>query len=197
VDNKNKDIFNQLKIQTERIWENITIKPHIYGFQIQAGTKWRPGLSQPEIDKFEQDIGFKFPQIYRDYLSCMNGTDKDTLDIHGSTAMEPTYDCGYYSYPQDLERIKKRISWIYEAFDTDENFVQARKIPHIMPIYSHRFLIVDNFIENPVLSMHGTDVIIYGDDLLTYLARENDIDYVWGEPKKLTEDIVSFWLEDH
>ncbi len=131
----NHENFYWLNQQSEQLWESQILNPHIYGFQIGAGTKWLPGLSQSEIVEFEQTRGFEFPQIYRDYLSCMNGTDKPGKNIYGSrTDIGHTFYPGFYSYPRDLEQIKENIRWIYEEFEVDEGFVQANKIPHIMPI---------------------------------------------------------------
>ena len=151
----NKKLFAWLKERSEQHWETTLINDGIYGFQIQAGTKWLPGLTDAEIEEFEQIMGFQFPQIYRDYLHCMNGTDQSTVNVYASPSHSFAYDVGYYSYPRDVARIKDLIAWIYKSFQIDEEFVRANQISHILPIVSHRFLLIDNCSTNPVLSMYG------------------------------------------
>ncbi|WP_024294764.1 hypothetical protein [Lacrimispora indolis] len=78
--------------------------------------------------------------------------------------------------------------WGEEPLDENEkaevinNFLKTA--PKLIPIFTHRYLpsYPDNK-SNPVFSIHGTDVIYYGNDLLSYLQIEfglkdyNDIDY--------------------
>lgn len=193
----NREIFRQIKERSEKLWETVQIKSNISGFQIQAGTKWLPGISKAEIAQFEQVIGLKFPEIYRDYLAVMNGTDKPAKNIFaGRKDLEPTYAPSFYSYPRDLEVIKNRISWIYEEFGVNEESVRTKNIPHIMPIYGHRFLVLDNCPTNPVLSMWRTDVIIYGDDLVAYLAKEIGLDGFSDNGSNIIDPSLSFWFTE-
>jgi hypothetical protein len=45
------------------------------------------------------------------------------------------------------------------------------KAPVMVPVFSHRFLPA-GLDHHPVLSMMQTDIIVYGNDLADYLARE-------------------------
>jgi hypothetical protein len=193
--NENRAFYPGLKNESERLWQDIALRPDIYGFQIQRGTKWLPGLNEPEIDAFEKDLGFPFPQICRDFLAHMNGTDKETINLFGESGHPYTYSVGYYSYPRDLVRVKDRIAWIYAAFNITEADVRAQAIPHILPVVSHRFLVVDNCASNPVLSMYGDDVIIYARDLPTFLV--NDILHAHAFDEDIPGTLaVSYWLEN-
>jgi hypothetical protein len=50
---------------------------------------------------------------------------------------------------------------------------RLRHVPKVVPIYSHRYLpAAPAPTPSPVLSVHQTDVIYYGDDLLDYVAHE-------------------------
>ncbi len=197
---ENVEFFTWFKHKSEQHWRTIVVDRGIYGFQIQPGTKWRPGLSPADIARFEQQIGFKFPPIYRDYLRCMNGTDTPMVNVYGDSGHPHAYDTGYYSYPRDLEQIKDRIAWIYEAFDIDEDYVRAHHVPHIMPIVSHRFLIIDNCPTHPVLSMYGTDVIVYAGCLKTFLTDEiahprQRLNNTTTEGEAGSSIVVPYWLE--
>ena len=163
--------FSWLKKMSERVWENIELKRGVFGFQNQKETKWLEGLSEEEIAEYEIELGFVFPEIYKFYLRNMNGTDKPAINTYGDSETV-VYAADYYSFPRDLEAVKDRIKWIYDEFLVDEEEVKREKIPHIIPIVSHRFLIADNCAENPVLSMYGRDVIIYAPNLQKFLIAD-------------------------
>ncbi len=186
--------FVWLKQETEAYWKDIKLKDEIYGFQIQAGTRWNPGLNDDEIARYEKDMGFAFPPIYKLYLKAMNGTDKDTINIYGRSGEPVRYGTGFYSYPRDLAKAREMIAWIYESCHVTPADVEAREIPHIMPIVAHRFLVVDRCASNPVLSMYGDDIIPYGTDLMDFL-RPFDGSDAPQDPARLNDVRVKFWLE--
>ena len=63
-------------------------------------------------------------------------------------------------------------------------------IPKIIPIYSHRYVISDNNVEYPVISIHQTDVIYYGANLLEYFENEFNKTYNISKINKIT-----FWSD--
>jgi hypothetical protein len=192
---KNPDeFFPWLKGLSEKLWEEIEIQKGIYGFQVQKGTKWLTGLSDSEILDFEEELGFIFPEIYKIFIKNMNGTDKPAINIYGNFE-SVTYSPNYYSFPRDLEIIKNNIQWIYEEFEIDEETVSREKIPHIIPIVGHRFLIADNCEENPILSMYGADSIPYSPNLESFLTKE-----ILGKNVQSnfnSEVHVKFWLNEN
>jgi SMI1/KNR4 family protein SUKH-1 len=123
------------------------------------------GLSDEEIAKYEKEMGLCFPEIYKLYLRHMNGTDKPTINVYGECG-EPYWSAsGYYSYPRDLDDVRDTIKWIHDDFGATPEFIEDNKIPRIVPIISHRFLVMDRCAETPVLSMHGRDSIFYAPSL--------------------------------
>ena len=86
------------------------------------------------------------------------------------------------------------------ANDLQEAFKVARQkvkeAPPLIPLFSHHFLPAEPAIEgNPVLSGHQTDIIYYGRDLGSYLAKEFELpikDQGNGnkEPRR-----IRFWSE--
>lgn len=47
------------------------------------------------------------------------------------------------------------------------------KVPRLIPMYSHRYLTADPaYRPSPVFSVHQSDVIYYGDNILDYVAHE-------------------------
>ncbi|NMC07299.1 MAG: SMI1/KNR4 family protein [Candidatus Lokiarchaeota archaeon] len=185
--------FPWLKRESEATWKDVKLKDNIYGFQVQAGTTWNPGLSDAEIGRFEKDMGFTFPPIYKLFLKTMNGTAKDRINIYGRSGEPERYSTGYYAYPKDLAAMQDKIDWIYEENKVTNADVEARGIPHVMPIVAHRFLVIDHCKTNPVLSMYGDDIIPYAPDLTTFLVY--DIFHDGAQAPGLPEDLaVEFWL---
>ena len=50
--------FQDFKIASELYWDTVELKKEVYGFQIQAGSKWRKGLTHAELSEFEKAVGF-------------------------------------------------------------------------------------------------------------------------------------------
>ena len=63
-------------------------------------------------------------------------------------------------------------------------------VPRLVPVFSHRCLTSDpQFAPSPVFSVHQTDVIFYGDNLLDYVAHEFGVPPL--HPSNRTQ--VPFW----
>ena len=201
--------FIWLKKNSEKHWETIELQRNIYGFQIQKGTKWLKGLSITQIDEYEQTMGFEFPEVYKLFLRHMNGTDKPTINIYAECGEPYRYDTGFYSYPRDLEKVNAKIAWILEAFKITAEDIEQRNIPHIMPIFFHRFLVMDRCEMNPVLSMYKDDVILFEPSLphilvseifqagepVKSLANYKKLDYLLKFEELPDNFRVKFWLE--
>lgn len=200
--------FVWLKKASEQYWEKIELNRIIYGFQIQKGTKWLPGLGDSDIKEYERIMRFTFPEVYKLFLKQMNGTDKSTINIYGECGEPYQYGVGFYSYPRDLEKVKAKIGWILDAFKIAPENIDQRQIPHIMPIVEHRFLVMDRCKGNPVLSMYEDDVILYASSLpqllVTEIFREMDLMKLVASNKKIEKQFlralpskfkVKFWLE--
>ncbi|WP_407916139.1 hypothetical protein [Kitasatospora sp. NE20-6] len=140
-----------------------------------------PGLSEQELDEVEGRFGFRFSADHRVFLSA--GLP------HGS----PSWPDWRHGDPEDL---RERLSWPVEGvlFDvkhsgfwypawgarpaeTSDALRIARTelatVPQLVPVYSHRYLPgTAGEWGHPVLSVHQTDIIYYGDDLSGYIQRE-------------------------
>lgn len=172
------DFLNEFKRVTESKWKNCAIDPHIYGFQFQAGTKWNPGLSEANIEAYERNLNLSFPNDFKVFLRTMNGTDLPTVNIYGSFNELPRQAAGFYSYPRDLEIVKQTITESHKHRNEirkglAEQGVQLRPDAGLVPIFGHRFVVCEPNLENSVvLSIHGTDAIVYGNSLQEYLVTE-------------------------
>jgi hypothetical protein len=190
------EFFHWLKKESEKQWENIEINKVIYGFQLQKGTKWLPGLTDAQITEYEKLLGFGFPEIYKMFLKCMNGMDKETINVYGESGESYKYGVGYYSYPRDINTVKENIDWICKEFKTTQQELDKKEIPHIVPIVSHRFLVMDRCETNPVLSMYGNDVVPYADSLNNFLFYSIFSEFgESGQQPNLPNLKVKFWLD--
>lgn len=165
-----KGFFNFIKSASEKYWENVPSHAEIYGFQIQKGSRWQPGLSDSEINRFEQKLNAQFPPPLRTYFSMMNGLTKSAINVYGSSGERVAYKSEYHAFPNDLELINKYIDWICESNQVDRSALGSTEIPMIFPITGHRFLIF----EEPyvVLSMYENDIIPYAMNLTELLLKE-------------------------
>lgn len=171
--------WEHFKSRTEERWINELIEPNAFGFQITAGTRWNAGMSEAEIRSFEQQMGFSLPTDYRSMLRHINGFDRECIDVHGSEeGSQPSYARQCYKYPDDLPRVQGWLDQISEfrsfvdgALES-EGF-EAHEIVGFVPVYGHRALVVFNDRAlSPVISIVGSDVIIYGADLRKYVLHE-------------------------
>ena len=170
--------WREFKIQSELKWQTKKIKKGLYGYQIAPETKWNKGLSDLEILSFEQKIGFNLPVDYKEMLKVINGFDRDSINVYGNDGHTYSYFRNCYKYPDDLNITKWLLEEIIENRQSvdevlsEEGFDPAEVIGFI-PIYGHRSMVVFNNLNlSPVISIVGSDVIIYGLDLMTYVRNE-------------------------
>jgi hypothetical protein len=162
--------FEKLKQVTNKSWRRIEIVDNCYGLQMQSRTKWRNGLSETTLAEFEKAMGYTFPTPLKNYYLTMNGLDTPGIDVQGSHGDPPRYGAIYYSYPDDLDKIKETIEWVLDA-----NHVALEDLPakasRIFPVKGHRFLLIDDP-KLRVLSMHGDDIIYWSNGVSGLLIRE-------------------------
>lgn len=183
--------FEKIKLLSEKKWESITYD-ECWGFQFQQNSKWKPGLTEGELDEFEKEIGFKFPDQLRNFYSTMNGLDKPGINFSGDLKNEPAFRSTFYSFPEDLELIKAKIDWVLESNKISIEEIKLGKAPFIFPFFSHRFLIFNS--KQQVLSMHGNDIIPWSENLAKGVAK--DIFNFYNEKIGLDFGTTKFWLDE-
>ena len=172
------------------------------------------GLSDVEIRAAEKRFGFVFPPDLRSFLLLAMPT--------GDIPLEPGKIRLGWGFPnwRDLESpdLQKQIEWPCQgildevresefwleswgprASSKSEALAEAtarlNAAPKLVPIYSHRYICEEPFVEgNPVISAWGSDIIRVGSNLTVYLSNEfrfsrSAVD-VSGDSAK-----VPFWTE--
>ncbi len=191
------DFFEAIKDLSEAYWANSEINKGLYGFQIQNGTKWRKGLADNEINDFEGALGFKFPKPLRNFYKTMNGHDKKGINVFGNSGSTPIYSPTYYSFPDDIEIVKDKIAWIYEATDMNEDKLLQNGISRIFPVRGHRFVLIDK--PHQILSMHGNDIIPWADSISKLIATDifSNIENVSDFESNPDNFKIKFWLDEY
>ena len=184
--------FEYIKTLSEQKWRNITLN-ECWGFQIQENSIWNSGLSEKELNEFQKQMGFEFPESLKNFYRTMNGLNKLGINISGDlNTQNPTYRPTFYSYPDDLELMKEQINWILDSNEINIQDIKKGKAPFIFPYFGHRFLIIDS--NEQVLSMHGDDIIPWADNLAKGILK--DILELYDGEFSINEfKPIKYWLE--
>lgn len=188
--------FETVKQLSEKYWSTTSLNKKLYGFQVQPNTKWKDGLTDKQIEDFENVLDIKFPTVLKNFYKTMNGLDKPGINVYGNDGTKPTYSPLYYSLPDDIEVIKKNIEWILKSNNLTIEQLDKQDIPKIFPLTGHRFLILDG--NNQILSMHGNDIIYWAENI-SKLVVTDIFDEIYNvedfESDPANAKRVKFWLE--
>lgn len=184
-----------IKQQTETFWAQTTNQEE-WNFK----AKWI-GLTDEQINETEKKFCFKFTAEHREFLRVLHTLDRkekteytESFDNNAEILVEEK--SFFYNWLEDHEELIYRLKYPFNCISESvtkqamwlkswgekpdnknervENFIEIyKKSPQLLPIHSHRFLVSDCSLKyNPVLSIWGTDTIIYGWTLRTYLINE-------------------------
>jgi len=144
------------------------------------GIKLERGLSEAEFQSIEKRFYFRFPPdlraLLRHALPVSPGFPNWRSDSESSLAgrlWEPildislsVQDSGYW-----LAEWGERPDDLQEAVETAIDILQG--YPRLIPVFNHRCMPSEPFeMGNPVLSIVGLDIIVYGENLHDYVLNE-------------------------
>ncbi|MEV6976407.1 hypothetical protein [Kitasatospora sp. NPDC093806] len=153
-----------------------------------------PGLTDDEFDRIEARYGIRFADDHRAFLAA--GLPVAMPPQDGATWQQPWPDWRNGD-PDDL---RHRLAWPVDGVlssvehgywhdswgprPTDPATAHATAaehlaaVPRLLPLYAHRFLPEGPGTHgHPVLSIWGTDIIYYGENLPEYIRTEFEDDY--------------------
>ncbi len=156
--------------------------------------KWI-GMSNSEIDQTEKKYSIKFPPDYREFLKI----------LHTLSMIEESEQHFFFNWLGDEQKVNDKLDGPYSGLLHDGMWLSSwgvkpgtqdiainrlnkwyREAPKLLPIFGHRYIVSEPCKNgNPVLSVYGTDIIVYGWDLKTYLLHEFEEDL----PRELFEQV--------
>lgn len=167
------------------------------------GIKFEKGLTSDELLQIEKIYQIKFPKSLRKFLMTAvpisrgfynwrnvqddniqfikNIINTPLLNIYNMA--EEVYWCDDWGEkPQDRENIAEEIKG------------RLKEAPKLLPVYLHRYMPMVLDENPPVISIHGVDIIYYGQDLKDYLKIE------FGTKKQNTIEFhnivpIPFWSD--
>lgn len=167
------------------------------GRGFRRGTRWTCDLSDVQIDALERSWDLRFPPDHRLFLRTLHATHPQRWGVGYRGDELVTYaDAGFYHWITEADEIRAALDRVLDGlwFDVEENGLwrdswgprpratderRARlraavaAAPRLIPVYGHRMLLAEPCrAGNPVLSIHQSDIIVYGHDLRAYLLAE-------------------------
>lgn len=151
------------------------------------------GLSHSDIDEIQRTYEIIFPQELVEFYTMALPVSKGFYNWKDFSSGNIEYIKSVIKRPEKdlLERINEIYwcgNWGDEPSEGEEKVDKIKHhlkmAPQLIPIFEHRYLpAYANSKSNPIFSVYGTDIIYYGDNLLSYLQIEfgikdyNDVDY--------------------
>jgi hypothetical protein len=175
-----------------------------------------PGLTDAELARAEQEFGFEFADDHRAFLAA-------GLPLDDPAARSLPDDERPWGWPDWRDwthgAVREQLSWPVQGvlFDVENNDLwhpswgdrpagmaaalrvagqHLSRAPTMVPVFFHRYLPAGRgTYGHPVLSIHQTDIIIYGTDLADYVDKEfsgfaTPLDEDWSRPP-----MVPFWSD--
>ena len=169
----------------------------------QSGIKMEAGISQMELKQIEELYGIKFPKSFREFLMTALPVSGSFYNWRDFSAENISYIKNTIARPREtLKELAEEVEWGESWGQEPENLVekakevkkQLQKAPILIPVYAHRYMPMIEAENPPILSVHGTDIIYYGENLSDYfevefgVKRQEDIAFGRIRP-------VPFWSE--
>jgi hypothetical protein len=189
------EFLSTLRIQTVRAWERMgEPPPKFYGPYWQRGTNWGLGLTKHGLSAVEAALGFTLPEEYARFLLELHTTDRPMqMRSHegGSTRIVdvPSFTNWHLVLATLARRLESTtntlvdsivdagawsLSWGNQPSSADERRARVRGLidasPKLVPVFGHRYLVASA--EAVVLSIVGSDIIVFADGFRNYLNNE-------------------------
>lgn len=168
----------------------------------QKGVEFAEGLSPNEIITIEKTYGIRFPKSLREFLMEALPVSKGFYNWRDFGPDNTDSIEQMIRYPlENFKELATEVDWCEEWGDEPETQQELEQIirtrvknaPLLIPIYSHRY--IPAYSEDPpVFSVHGIDLIYYGESLEQYLQ----VEFGWKKQNQLKmEDIeyIPFWSD--
>ena len=162
-----------------------------------------PGLTKEEISVIETRYNICFPKSLRDFLMLALPVSDGFYNWRDDSAENISTIKKAIARPMEaLKELAEEAEWC-EAWGKKPESVaekgaevkkRLQKAPILIPVYAHRYMPMVEAENPPVLSVHGTDVIYYGENLVDYL----DVEFGGKKQQDIAFECilpVPFWSE--
>lgn len=146
------------------------------------GLRVEPGLTAAELSEVGSRFGFQFPPDLADFLTLGLPVGGSFPDWRSGNEAELRVQLDWPTEGMlfDVERNDFWLDeWGIRPADAGAALARARASlaaappPVLIPICGHRYIPSEpHEVGNPVLSVHQTDIIVYGNDLLDYFNND-------------------------
>lgn len=158
----------------------------------QHGTYFESGMTRKEIKCAEAIYNIRFPQSLCSFLMQALPVSKGYYNWRDVTEKNINYIKQVIERPiNDLYSMAEDVEWPTEWGNEPETKSEkimrikerAKCAPKLIPIFCHRYMPIVDAEEAPILSIHGTDIIYYGENLTDYInvelgkKRQEEINY--------------------
>lgn len=191
-----------LKLATEHAWRGVpslstedSTRCGMLGCSWQRDTRWTEGLADAEVAALEMRFGVRFPASHRLFLTSLHATTparRCTAFI--GNVLHATERPGFYHWQRDEDAIHHAMDKVVNglivgveqhglwlgtwgtrpatAADRSAHIAElVAAAPRLIPMIGHRYVLAD--VEpSTVLSVHRSDILVYGSDLRGFLLHE-------------------------
>ena len=169
----------------------------------EAGVEFYDGLTEDEIKIIEDFYRIKFPEelkvFYMDGLPISEGFyNWRDFDSQNTEMISERISRVRIDIADDIDSFDWPESWGTRPENEEERlhlFIsKLNEAAPLVPLYKHRYISSQYEQGNPVFSIHGTDIIYYGENLTQYFLIEFDFEKQSAvDCSKINK--VDFWSE--
>lgn len=171
----------------------------------KKGIEFERGLTFDEVVQIEKIYELIFPKSLRDFLMRVLPVSKGFYNWRNKEERNVEYIKNMMKQPikyiNDMpEEVYWCEDWGKEPEEEDLFKEEVRKrlriAPKLVPIFSHRYMPVISNENPPIISVHGVDIIYYGEDIEDYFKVEfgekeqNTINFKYIKPIPFWTDIM-------
>lgn len=171
----------------------------------QQGIEFEAGLTDNEISKVQTIYEILFPESLRFFLMEGLPVSRGFYNWRNTEQTNIEFIKRMITMPIDtIDEVVKEICWCDDWGKEPQNAMEVEKTirkklheaPKLLPVYGHRYMPMLSGVQVPVISVHGTDIIYYGESLSDYFyiefgtKKQEEIDFDSIRPIPFWSDIM-------
>lgn len=168
------------------------------------GIEFEKGLTAEEIATIEQRYDICFPIELKNFYSVLLPVSDGFYNWRNASEssvemIKRALEMPLVGLLQDLEELYWCDEWGEEPGSIEEKKMILAKLyekaPKLIPVYSHRYMpYLDKEEEMPIFSIYQSDIIYYGENLLSYFEIEFGLKH-YSDMKCDNIPHIDFWSD--